>query len=69
MTRFQPSSTLARLGGLFRPQLRCSFCGRPAEAVDRLVAGAAAHICDACIENCVAILELHGGRPAAPNAD
>jgi ClpX C4-type zinc finger protein len=69
MTGLQLGSTLARIGGLFRPQLRCSFCGRPAGAVDRLVAGASAHICDACIEKCVAILEQHGGTPAAPNAD
>jgi hypothetical protein len=60
MTGFQPSSALSRLGDLFRPQLRCSFCGRSAAAVDRLVAGASAHICDACITRCVAILAQYG---------
>lgn len=46
-------------------QLCCSFCGRDATEVDRLVAGASAHICDACIAQCVAVLEDHGGMPAA----
>jgi hypothetical protein len=49
------------IGRLFRPQLRCSFCGQSADAVSRLVAGASAHICEACIGKCVAVLEEHGG--------
>jgi hypothetical protein len=60
---------LATLGSLLRsrsPRLRCSFCGRDADAVGRLVAGASAHICDQCITKCVAVLEQHGGFvPAA----
>jgi ATP-dependent protease Clp ATPase subunit len=55
---------LASLGSLLRrhPQrLRCSFCRREADAVERLVAGASAHICDRCIAKCVAVLEQHGG--------
>jgi hypothetical protein len=47
--------------------LRCSFCGRHAEDVARLVAGASAYICDDCISKCVAVLEQHGGvAPTAP---
>ena len=50
------------LTGRFRlSRLRCSFCGRDAHAVERLVAGASAHICDSCISDCVAILQEHGG--------
>jgi hypothetical protein len=41
--------------------LRCSFCGRNENQVDRLVAGAAGHICDTCITQCVSILQHHGG--------
>jgi hypothetical protein len=58
---------LATLGSLLRRRphrLRCSFCGREAAAVGRLVAGASAHICDECITKCVAILEQHGGFAA-----
>jgi hypothetical protein len=43
------------------PRLRCSFCGRSADDVERLVSGASAYICDACITACVAVLENHGG--------
>jgi hypothetical protein len=61
---------LATLGSRLRSRslrLRCSFCGRDADAVARLVAGASAHICDQCITKCVAILEQHGGfLPQAP---
>ena len=50
---------LARIGRPFRPPLGCSFCGRDAEHVDRLVAGASAHICDDCITKCLDVLERH----------
>ncbi len=55
---------LRRLG---RTRLRCSFCGRPAEEVARLVGGARAYICDACVAKCVAVLESHGPLPAGAN--
>jgi ClpX C4-type zinc finger len=42
-------------------RLRCSFCRRSADDVERLVSGASAYICDACIAGCVAVLEQHGG--------
>ena len=35
----------------------CSFCGRPQEAVDRLIAGHGAYICNECVELCMSILE------------
>jgi ATP-dependent Clp protease ATP-binding subunit ClpX len=59
----------AAIKGLMRPRLRCSFCGREAEQVARLVAGASAHICDQCITKCVAVLEQHGGFPPTPAAE
>jgi hypothetical protein len=45
----------------FIPRLRCSFCRRSADEVERLVSGASAYICDTCIADCVAVLERHGG--------
>jgi ATP-dependent Clp protease ATP-binding subunit ClpX len=47
------------------PGRRCSFCGRSADQVERLVSGATAYICDACIAECVAVLEKHGGFAGA----
>ena len=32
--------------------LECSFCGRSADEVDRLVAGPRVHICDGCVSLC-----------------
>jgi hypothetical protein len=50
----------------FAPKLRCSFCRRSADQVDRLVSGASAYICDACIAECAAVLEKRGGfRPTS----
>jgi hypothetical protein len=49
----------------FIPRLRCSFCRRSADQVERLVSGASAYICDACIGECVAVLEKHGGFAGA----
>ena len=71
MMDFQPSAALARIGRVFRPALRCSFCGRGADQVERLVAGASAHICDDCITKCLAVLERHPApaRSEATEAD
>ena len=35
----------------------CSFCGKPQEAVDRLIAGHGVYICNECVELCMTILE------------
>ena len=35
----------------------CSFCGKPQEAVDRLIAGHGVYICNECVELCMSILE------------
>jgi ATP-dependent Clp protease ATP-binding subunit ClpX len=58
-----PATSLGRMARLFRPPLRCSFCGRDADQVERLVAGASAHICDDCITKCLAVLEAHPKDP------
>src|SRR3954463_13108087 len=53
---------LAKLGTLAQwlrspARLRCSFCGRNSDQVERLVAGPSVYICDECIKTCVAVLE------------
>jgi len=68
MIDMRPSTALARIGRLFRPTLACSFCGRDAEHVDRLVAGASAHICDDCITKCLDVLERHP-KDARPSTE
>ena len=35
----------------------CSFCGKPQEAVDRLIAGPGVFICNECIELCQTLLD------------
>jgi ATP-dependent Clp protease ATP-binding subunit ClpX len=36
---------------------RCSFCGRPKEDVNLLIAGVSGHICDACIDQAYTIIK------------
>ncbi len=36
---------------------RCSFCGRAASQVGRLIAGPGVYICDECVESCLDILD------------
>ncbi len=38
-------------------QLRCSFCGKPQEQVQRLIAGPNVFICDECIQLCQEIID------------
>ncbi len=40
-----------------RSPLKCSFCGRGASEVARLLGGPRVHICDGCVEACNKILE------------
>ena len=39
------------------PNICCSFCGKPQEAVDRLIAGPGVFICNECIELCQTLLD------------
>src|SRR6266478_1194134 len=43
-----------------RDVLRCSFCGKSQEDVQRLIAGPTAYICDECIDLCNDILREEG---------
>lgn len=40
-----------------KKSLRCSFCGRSEEQVERMVQGPGVRICDACIRLCTSILD------------
>ncbi len=44
----------------------CSFCGRGPNEVEKLIAGAHAHICNECVEKCGEMLaaEENSGKPA-----
>jgi ribosome-binding protein aMBF1 (putative translation factor) len=44
--------------------LYCSFCGRSQDSVVVLIRGAAAYICDLCVDVCGPIVQKH--RTAAP---
>jgi ATP-dependent protease Clp ATPase subunit len=57
------------LNWLKRRRPRCSFCGRNADQVDRLVAGPSVYICCECIQACVAVLDEHRDPlpPAIPD--
>ena len=48
--------------------LRCSFCGKPAADVRKLIAGPAVFICDACVSACVDILARENDADAKPDA-
>ncbi len=39
-----------------RRSLRCSFCGKPQSAVNRLIAGNGSYICDDCVRMCMSII-------------
>ena len=46
--------------------VRCSFCGKPQDAVHRLISGPnGAFICDECVDICAEIIEeeLGAGAP------
>jgi ATP-dependent Clp protease ATP-binding subunit ClpX len=49
-----------------RSRLACSFCGKSAAEVSKLVAGPRVYICDACVATAARIMSETGGdnRPA-----
>ena len=40
-----------------KPDLNCSFCGRPKPETQLLIAGLDAHICDRCINQAYGIVQ------------
>ena len=51
--------------------VRCSFCGKKQDQVERLIAGQGAYICNECVELCVSILgdEYTSQEQAAPSRE
>jgi hypothetical protein len=45
------------LESLKRRAMKCSFCGKSADEVQKLIAGRKVYICDACVETCNKILD------------
>ena len=50
-----------------KEKLTCSFCGRPAEDVGKLITGPSAHICDECIATCNEIIEGESSELTNPH--
>lgn len=47
-----------------KKELCCSFCGKPASAVQKLIAGPEVYICDECIRVCQSMLDEEFGIPS-----
>ena len=48
--------------------VRCSFCGKHQEQVERIIAGPGAYICNECVHLCMSILgDEHDDAPVAPD--
>lgn len=43
--------------GKNHPTVTCSFCGKPAEQVEKMITGAGVHICSDCVSMCHRIIE------------
>jgi ATP-dependent protease Clp ATPase subunit len=52
---------------MFRRTLACSFCGRSARDVAKLVAGPKVYICDVCAARAIRIMEECSGDEAGPS--
>jgi ATP-dependent Clp protease ATP-binding subunit ClpX len=48
---------------MFGKSLKCSFCGKSAEQVEKLVAGPRVHICDECVAAAQRIMRDTNGDP------
>ena len=38
-------------------KVRCSFCGKPQDQVEKMISGPGVYICDSCVELCMDIVE------------
>lgn len=54
--------------GRNHPTVTCSFCGKPAEQVEKMITGAGVHICSDCVSMCHRIIEEDRSRTAKENA-
>ena len=44
--------------------LRCSFCGKVADEVQRLIAGPGVFICNECVDLCVQVIDEQSSLPS-----
>jgi len=51
----------------FRRRLACSFCGKSASEVAKLVAGPRVYICDGCVDFAKHIMDNSDVGPATPS--
>jgi ATP-dependent Clp protease ATP-binding subunit ClpX len=48
--------------------LCCSFCAKPASAVEKVIAGPGVYICNECVELCNDVLRSEQGDPSGADA-
>ena len=51
--------------GKNHPQISCSFCGKPAEQVAKLISGSGVHICNECVSMCYNLMVEELAKDAA----
>ena len=51
-----------------KKSVRCSFCGKDQEKVNRIIAGPGAYICNECVHLCMSILDDEYDLPSSVNA-
>lgn len=54
--------------GKNHPTVTCSFCGKPAEQVEKMITGAGVHICSDCVTMCHRIIEEDRSRTQQASA-
>lgn len=55
--------------GKNHPTVTCSFCGKPAEQVEKMITGAGVHICSDCVTMCHRIIEEDRSRTMQEKAE
>ena len=55
--------------GKNHPTVTCSFCGKPAERVEKMITGAGVQICSDCVAMCYRIIEEDRARAMKEKAD
>ena len=50
-----------------RNLIRCSFCGKNADMVEKIITGPSVHICNECIAMCSDILREERNRQQKPS--
>ena len=55
--------------GKSHPQIRCSFCGKSAEQVEKIITGPGVHICNECVSMCDNILAEERVKESVDSAE